>query len=126
MAFTPHHSRPTARPPSRSLPVLAVGQRVFVNTVGERSGSIALGDVSGKILSAMHLVDGTEVQVVAWRPNGRSNTRYRVQSSQGADGWLAAENLRSALAAIAPDEPPTASTARDGSNSNGRRFGGPA
>jgi hypothetical protein len=110
----------------RSLPVLAVGQRVFVNTLGERSGSVALGDVSGKILSAMHLVDGTEVQVVAWRPNGRSNTRYRVHSLQGADGWLAAENLRSALTAIAPDEPPTAPTPRDGSNSNGRRFGGPA
>jgi hypothetical protein len=110
----------------RSLPVLAVGQRVFVNTLGERSGSVALGDVSGKILSAINLLDGTEVEVVAWRPNGRSNTRYRVQSSQGADGWLAAENLRSALAAIAPDEPSTAPTAGDITKSSGRRFGGPA
>src|SRR5258706_6162281 len=93
LAFIRHRAAATRRPPSPSLPVLAVGQRVFVNTVGEHSGSVALGDVSGKVLSAMYLVDGTEVQVVAWRPNGRSNTRYRVQSSEGADGWLAAENL---------------------------------
>ena len=124
--FSPQHSRPTSRPPARSLPVLAVGQRVFVNTIGDASGSIALGDVSGKVLSAIHLVDGTAVEVVAWRPNGRSNTRYRVQSSQGADGWLAAENLRCGLTAVAPDEPPTGATARDVINPSGRRFGGPA
>lgn len=106
MAFLPSR-RFVPRPPVRSTPVMAVGQRVFVNSPGNRSGSVALGDASGKIQSAVYLSDGSEVEVLAWRPRGASDTRYRVRALHGADGWLPADNLRTALV---PPPPPESST----------------
>jgi hypothetical protein len=104
---------------------MAIGQRVFVDSAGSRSGSVALSDVSGKIASAVHLPDGSEVQVVAWRPRGANETRYRVQGPQGVDGWLPAENLRSTLVAVPRVEPASMPDARlvtaDGTRPFGQR-----
>jgi len=108
LAFSPFRNRTAPRPPVRSVPVMAVGQRVFVNCPGIVSATVLLGDESGKVESTTRVVDGTEVEVLAWRPRGASGTRYRVRvSSDGADGWLAAENLRKSLAP-APETSPVA------------------
>ena len=123
MAFITSRSRPVPRPPVRSTPVMAVGQHVFINSAGNRSGSVALADVSGKVLSALHLADGIEVEVVAWRPGGANDTRYRVRAPHGADGWVPAENLRRALVPLPPPEPSTPAQATTVADASGRRFG---
>jgi hypothetical protein len=123
LAFIPSRGRSVPRPPSRSTRVMAVGQRVFVNTAGDRGGSVTLADVSGKVLSTVHLADGIEVEVVAWRPGSGSDTRYRVRGPHGADGWLAAENLREALVPLPPPEPATPAPGRIVADPGGRRFG---
>jgi hypothetical protein len=123
VAFIPSRSRRVAPPPSRSGPVIAVGQRVLVNSAGNRSGSVTLADVSGKVLSAVHLADGIEVEVVAWQPRGASDTRYRVRASNGADGWLPAANLRTVLVPLPPPEPPTPAPATTVADASRRRFG---
>jgi hypothetical protein len=102
---------------------MAVGQRVFVNSARDRSKPVPLGDVSGKVLSTVHLADGIEVVVVAWRPGGPGDTRYRVRGPDGADGWLPAENLRSALVPPPPPEPPAPPEPRIAAAAVGRRFG---
>jgi hypothetical protein len=73
---------------------MAVGQRVYVDAAGHPSGSIPLGDVNGKVFSNVQLPDGVEVEVIAWRPGGADDTRYRVRTAHGIDGWLPAANLR--------------------------------
>jgi hypothetical protein len=91
---------------------MAVGQRVFINCPGSHPGWVALEDDSGKVASAVHLADGVEVEVIAWRPRGATDTRYRVRRpSDGADGWLACGNLRSAPVP-APSEPATETAPR--------------
>lgn len=122
MASYPFRNRPSgSRPPTRALPVIAIGQRVFVNCPGDRLGSVFLGDENGKVLSSVYLSDGHEVEVVAWRPGGVSNTRYRVRAaSSGADGWLPAGNLRKSLVPPPEPEPAPAPVAAD---TDARRFG---
>jgi hypothetical protein len=62
------------------------------------SGTLLLGDETGKVTSAHRVADGLEVEVIAWRPRGTNDTRYRVRvPSTGADGWLPADNLRKLL-----------------------------
>jgi hypothetical protein len=102
---------------------MAVGRHVFVNSAGGRSGSVTLGDASGRIPSAVHLADGSEVEVVAWQPRGASDTRYRVRAPDGADGWLPAENLRTVLVPLPPPEPPTPAQATTAADAGRRRFG---
>jgi len=102
---------------------MAIGQRVFVDSAGSRSGSVALADVSGKILSAVHLADGFEVEVVAWRPRGANETRYRVRAPDGVDGWLSAENLRKALVPAPRVEPSSPARATMVADPGGRPFG---
>ena len=75
-----------------------------------------------------HLTDGTEVEILAWRPRKFDGTRYRVRvTREGFEGWLAGDNLRSTPVAIsAPMERPaaTASVPRAmGLGDAGRRFG---
>jgi hypothetical protein len=86
--------------------VIAVGQRVFINCPDSRSGTVTLVDETGKLLSATHLVDGTEVEVVAWRPRGGGDASYRVRTlADGTDGWLPGENLRKERVPLPPAEP---------------------
>jgi len=100
--------------------VMAVGQHVFVNCPEERTGSVVLADESGKVMSAVHLADGVEVEVIAWRPRGASGTRYRVRRpSDSADGWLSSTNLRKT--AIAPPAPARETVVSDDGGS--RPFG---
>lgn len=102
---------------------MAIGQRVFIASTGSHSGSVALADVSGDVLSAVHLADGIEVEVIAWRPRGKSGTRYRVRAPQGVDGWLPAENLRCALVPVPLLEPAPPTRATTVADTGGRRFG---
>ena len=106
MSFQPR--RPVPRPPSS--PSIVVGQRVFVHSPDGRLGSVALFDQNGKdVRAAVHLADGVEVEVVAWRPNVAGTALYRVRApSGGADGWLSAPNLRTSLVPLPPSERPAA------------------
>ncbi len=125
MAFYPSRRRSVSRPPPRSTPVMAVGQRVFINSTGGPSGSVALGDESGKILSGVHLADGVEVEVLAWRPRDASGTRYRVRVQDGAGGWLPADNLRKGRVRVPAPElaPPPPVPARTTADTNSQPFG---
>lgn len=81
--------------------MLAVGQRVFVACPEGGPTRVALTDDTGSTTIAS-LADGTEVDIVAWRPRG-SSTRYCVRSPRdGFEGWLPAANLRGSHARVAP------------------------
>jgi hypothetical protein len=87
-----------------SAPVLAVGRRVFVHCPSPSNGRTFLLDDAGNP-AATSLPDGTEVEIVAWRPRGGGGLRYRVQSTQDRiEGWLAADSLRASLV-VPPVEP---------------------
>lgn len=75
-------------------PLFAVGQRVSVTCSGGHLARVALiDDADGGALGS--LADGTEVEILAWRPSGFRGTRYRVRAtSNGLEGWLAVDNLR--------------------------------
>jgi len=105
------------------MPVIAVGQHVFVNCPG--SGTVVLVDESGKIESSVRLADGIEVEVVAWRPGGVTDTRYRVRaSSNGADGWLFADHLRKLRVPLpAPEAPLTGQVSPASDDDDVRPFG---
>ena len=119
MAFISSRSRQVR--PERPRLVLAVGQRAFVHSPANVSYGVLLTDNNGNP-GAVSLRDGTEVEVLAWRPRGSAGTRYRVcDRSDGADGWLAAEELRATAVRATPEPPPAApSSPPDGF---GRRFG---
>jgi hypothetical protein len=76
------------------------------------------------------LSDGTEVEIVAWRPGRFGDTRYRVRSTgTGLEGWLASDHLRTTKVAVAPAEETVQSAAASDSRrgkavaDSGRRFG---
>ena len=124
----PSRSRSGPRPPSRSVPVIAVGQRVFINCPGDRTGSVPLEDESGKGPVSIRLTDGVVVEIVAWRPRGTSDPRYRVRrASDGADGWVGAESLRrTQVPVVAPSEPdaaPVTTPSFDENDAEARPFG---
>lgn len=126
LAFFP--SRARSKPPSsrRPLPVIAIGQHVFVNcTERSQPAALFLGDETGKVVSAQRVTDGLEVEVVAWRPRAANETRYRVRVlSTGADGWLPAENLRKLLVPL-PASPSQAEPLATGDGGGPPRSGGP-
>ena len=116
-----------APPVQRQASVFAVGRRVYVASAGDGLAHVALTDDAGAD-ARTHLTDGTEVEIVAWRPRKFDGTRYRVRvTREGFEGWLAGDNLRSTRVAIsAPMKPPEGTEAvprpmdpRDA----GRRFG---
>ena len=93
MVFVPSRQR-TARPARKPGVVLAVGQRAFVNAPSDAASVILLTYEDG-IPSESTLRDGTEVEIVGWRPRGSTGTRYRVcDRDSGSDGWLEANELR--------------------------------
>lgn len=120
MAF-PSSRRTLPRPPRLTL-VLAVGQRVFVHSPDSPTRPVALGDETG-VLSGEHVIDGLEVEVMAWRPRGQTDTRYRVRTSDGVDGWLAAGNLRKSLVPPPPPSSPTSAQMGVPGARNVRPFG---
>jgi hypothetical protein len=117
MAFIRPRQRP-AGPAAKSRVVLAVGQRAFVNALPDALRPVVLTDDHGHPGDGT-LRDGTEVEIVGWRPRGAKGTRYRVRDrSGGSDGWLEAEELRTTPSRPTPEPagpPPTAL--------QGRRFG---
>jgi hypothetical protein len=109
---------------------LAVGRRVYVTSSGGGRARVALTD-DGSTIAVATLADGTEVEILAWRPLGSVGTRYRVRSTgDGCEGWLAAVNLRSSR--LRAPKPATAGLpatvaaprlARNGRASRRRRVG---
>ena len=119
-----------AVPPERTrASVFAVGRRVYVACAGDRLAHVALTDEAGADAHS-RLADGTEVEILAWRPRGSHGTRYRVRATRdGREGWLAVDNLRGTPAAVsapvapapaATDPAPSRTTA---SGDSKRRFG---
>jgi hypothetical protein len=82
--------------------VFAVGRRVYVACAGDdRSAHVTLTDHDGKTPLAT-LGDGTEVAILAWRPDRGGSTRYCVRATDSRlEGWLQVGNLRSTAAAVA-------------------------
>ena len=73
-------------------PIFGVGRQVFVHCPGGREDRTALFDDKGGVLGS--LIDGAEVEVLAWLPRG-SATRYLVRATHTElSGWLGAANLR--------------------------------
>jgi hypothetical protein len=69
------------------------------------------------------LGDGTEVEVLAWRPRGSAGTRYRVRAREnGSDGWLGADELRKTAVRPAPT-PMATMTSASSSGAAHRPFG---
>ena len=109
--------------------VFAVGRRVYVACPGNRAARVALSDDPG-VNALASVTDGTEVEILAWRPLGSAGTRYRVRSTRdGLEGWLAVGNLRGTLVpeAPAPARPAPSVTASaphrvEQSGTSGRRF----
>lgn len=113
-------SRPRSGPvPARPRLVLAVGQRAFVHSSAQHGHFVSLTNEHG-VPGDTVLRDGSEIEVLAWRPRGIDGTRYRIRRcADGVDGWLAAEELRT-TPARATAEPEAATSAPTGA---GRPFG---
>ena len=127
MPLAPRSFRPRS-PGGTDASVLAVGRRVFVACVPFGPGRATLTDELGtKPLRT--LADGTEVQIVAWRPRGAAGTRYRVRCPpDDFEGWLPARNLRGTQAPpphLAGSAPATSSVPpeRGEPGDTHRRFG---
>ena len=103
MGFFPNSYR--ARLPLRAGgPIFAVGRRVNVGSPAGRPARLtSTDDGAGDALTT--LVDGTEVEILAWRPRS-SGTLYRVRSTRaGVEGWLAAASVCCPEPVIAPTAP---------------------
>jgi hypothetical protein len=75
-----------------SGPVFGIGRQLFVNCPGGREDRAPLHDEKGAVVGS--IVDGTEVEVVAWTPRGTA-TRYLVRATRvERSGWIGAANLR--------------------------------
>jgi hypothetical protein len=73
-------------------PVFGVGRQLFVDCPGGREDRAPLHDEKGAVIGS--LVDGTEVEVVAWMPRGTA-TRYLVRATRvERSGWIGVANLR--------------------------------
>jgi len=121
MAFIPSFRRsPLGR---GKTPVFAVGSRMYVACAEEPQARVTLTD-DGGATSVATATDGTEVDIVAWRPNGSHGTRYCVRSFEGRfEGWLPAMNLRRSLSPIlVPPAPPPRARPENALDS-GHRFG---
>jgi len=73
--------------------VLAVGWRAIVTGRAGKANHVVLTDNDGTTPLGT-LAAGLEVEILAWRPHGTHDTRYRVLSRKGGiEGWLAAASL---------------------------------
>src|SRR5437867_1440186 len=84
-----------ARLPARTrAPIFAVGWRAYVASPVDGPARLTVSEEADADPNGISMADGTEVEILAWRP--RSNgTRYRVRSTRaGLEGWLAAGSLR--------------------------------
>src|ERR1051326_6780542 len=75
-------------PVRRRAPIFAVGWRAYVASPGDGPAPRTSADEAGADGGGASMVDGTEVEILAWRPRS-SGTRYRVRSTcAGLEGWL--------------------------------------
>jgi len=75
-----------------SGPVFGVGRQLFINCPAGREDRAPLHDEKGAVVGS--LIDGTEVEVVAWMPR-RAATRYLVRAARvERSGWIGVANLR--------------------------------
>jgi|SRR5689334_11462923 len=88
-------------PEAKERPTLSVGSRVLVAARGGSDRGVALTDDGGTSVVAT-LPDGTEVEVLAWRPRRGGDTRYLVAPRGGPEGWLGASCLRPRPVAVVP------------------------
>ena len=102
MAFPGNQYRASS-PPARSAgTVFAIGRHVFVACPVASTSGVTLTDDSGANAHGK-LRDGTEVEIVAWRPRGPLGTRYLVRSaSKEIEGWLGAGELRGSRTKATP------------------------
>jgi len=109
--------------PWRTGTVWAVGRRVFVHCPNGFARGVDLTISEDGETLAGSLLDGSEVEVLAWRPRGASGTRYRVRARDGVVGWLATNELRATL--VAPPLPREATPAAGvvASSAPATRFG---
>ena len=93
-------------------PIFAVGWHAYVACAGDRPAPLMLTDASGAE-ERSSLADGTEVEILAWRPRS-GGTWYRVRSTcADLEGWLPAGSLRRAESVISSaPTPPAASAGR--------------
>jgi hypothetical protein len=81
--------------------VYGIGRQAFVDAKGRRGATVSLLDEKTTAIIG-ELVDGTEVEILAWVPRGAA-TRYRVRvTGGGVVGWLLATDLRSRVDVAAP------------------------
>jgi len=81
-------------PPSAKVrPVLGVGWRVIVTCGGGGDDRVTLTDATGESALAT-VADGVEVEILAWRPCRGGDSRYRVVSTSGVEGWLGGASLQ--------------------------------
>ena len=88
-------------PEAKDRPTLSVGSRVLVAARSGGDRGVALTDDAGTSVVAT-VPDGTEVEVLAWRPRRGGDTRYLVAPSGGPEGWLGASCLRPRPVAVPP------------------------
>jgi len=89
-------------PPRVRGAVFAVGRRVYVTASRDSPAQVtSTGDIQASALA--NLADGTEVEILGWRPHGSGGTRYRIRAMpDGVEGWVAVTNLRGTAIAVAP------------------------
>lgn len=123
MSFIPPYRKRSVGPSAKKSVVLAVGRHVFVNGPLDAPRLVLFADEYGQCPGTVGLHDGAEVEVLAWRPRGSAGTRYRVRDQAGgADGWLAADELRTTAIRPPAEPPPAASPVTSPSASGPRPF----
>jgi len=100
-------SKPAPRR-AKNEPIYGVGWRVFVHwplQSGRPSGPVPLIDPAGKPL-ANDLLDGQQVEIVAWRPHSREGIAYQVRRlADGSEWWIRGQYLRRDRVAVSVAEP---------------------
>src|SRR5262245_12787374 len=106
--------RPNA-PRRRERSVVPGGRPVSVASSRGPYGDVPLtDDADGDPRS--RLADGTEVEILAWRPRGSDGTRYCVRAiHNGLVGWLPVDNLRNTRAAVPVPAEASSATGSDSS-----------
>jgi hypothetical protein len=99
--------------PHIRTPVFAIGRRVRVACPVNSARRVTLTDDLGTNMVGT-LSDGSEVEILAWRPLG-GGTRYQVRATRNnLEGWLAVGDLcaTQAVTSSTPKAPPIPSATR--------------
>ena len=115
MRFSQVPIRGSSSPRVRT-PVFAIGRRVRVGCSADSPRRVTLTDDVGTSTLGT-LSDGSEVEILAWRPLG-SGTRYQVRATQhNLEGWLTVGDLCAAQAIVSsvPKAPPIPAATRPAS-----------